>query len=247
MSPEHKSRMDIAPVGANASDGADYGAILDVLHGWLSRRLRPDAIAWLTGEVSRQSEGVDERRLGIALGLVGRKIGRANLALSVDDIATAGRLRARWRPDLWSADEAARIAIVLATYRGNDIEFAAEVDRLCLTAELTEHVALLKGFAIFPAAKRIGGRAREAVRSSASAISQAITDNNPYPFDHFDETTWNQMVVKCVFNGSSIEAIIGLEERRNPELMRMLRDLVSERHAAGRVLPNSIHRYLKNN
>ena len=52
------------------------------------------------------------------------------------------------------------------------------------------------------------------------------------------------MVVKCVFTGAPIDSIVGLEQRRNPELLQMLRDLVSERHAAGRSVPDAVHAYV---
>jgi hypothetical protein len=39
--------------------------------------------------------------------------------------------------------------------------------------------------------------------------------------------------------------MVGLTERRNRELVAMLRDLVSERHAAGRPLPEPVHRYIE--
>src|SRR5262249_39079169 len=68
-----------------------------------------------------------------------------------------------------------------------------------------------------------------------------IACHNPYPFDYFDEAAWNQMVVKCVFTGAPINSIVGLDQRRNPELLQMLRDLVSELHAAGRNAPDAVH------
>jgi len=236
--------MTNTAMGTHDPAGSDPRATSDMLRGWFSRALTPDAMTWLAAEIDRQRDAIDERRLGIALGLAGRKIGRSDLALAAEDVAAAGRVRTNWRPDLWSADEAARVAILLATYRGDDGAFAARVERLCATAELTENIAFLKGFAIFPAARELGGRAREAVRSSAQAVFQAIAAHNPYPFDHFDEAAWNQMVVKCVFCGLPIDTIVGLHEGRNPELVQMLGDLVSERHAAGRVLPDAVHRYL---
>jgi hypothetical protein len=52
------------------------------------------------------------------------------------------------------------------------------------------------------------------------------------------------MVVKCLFSGLPIEAIVGLDQRRNPELIAMLRDLVSERTAAGRATPHEVHRFI---
>ncbi len=171
------------------------------------------------------------------------RIGRSDLALGDDDIATAKRLHPRWRPDTWGADEAARIAILLAAYHADDAAFAGRIDRLCTTAELTEHVAYLKGFAVFPAARELHDRAREGVRSSTRLIFEAIATDNPYPFEYFDTAAWNQMVVKCVFVECPIERIVGLDERRNPELVQMLRDFISERRAAGRPLPDAVHRY----
>ena len=227
------------PVHFNAA------ATVDLLRHWLSRMLTSEAMHWLDAEIARQHDGGDERRLGMALGLVGRKIGRVDLSLSAGDVDAARNLRAGWRPDLWGTDEAARVAILLAVSRGGDDAFAARIDRLCATGELTEHVAYLKGFAVFPAAEKLYPRAREAVRSSTQPVFQAIACQNPYPSDHFDEAAWNHMVVKCVFSGLPIETIVGLERRRNRDLVGMLRDLVSERHAAGRSLPDAVHRFIE--
>jgi hypothetical protein len=223
---------------------ADPPAVIEQLRKWLARMLAPEAMAWLDAEIDRQRDGVDERRLGITLGLIGRKVGRVELPLAPDDIAAARRLRARWHPQTWASDEAARVAMLLAIHNGDDHTFAARVDRLCTTAEVTEHIAYLKGFAVFPAAKQLHERAREGVRSSIGPVFEAIACHNPYPFDHFDEAAWNQMVVKCVFVGAPIDTIVGLRERRNPELVQMLRDFVAERHAAGRPLPDAVHDYV---
>jgi hypothetical protein len=223
--------------------GADPTVLISFFRRLLGRVLAPAAMQWLDDEIERQRAGIDERRLAIALGMVGGKVGRTDLAPPPDEIAAAERLRPRWQPELWGTDEAARVALVLATYR-DDAAFMARVERLCATGELTEQVAYLKGFAIFPAARALHDRAREAVRSSIAPIFEAIACANPYPFDHFDDSAWNQMVVKCVFSGLPIESIVGLRERRNSELIVMLRDLVSERTAAGRPTPDEVHRFI---
>jgi hypothetical protein len=214
------------------------------LSGPLSRVLAPAAIDWLNAEIERQRGAADERRLAIALGLTGRKIGRVQLALTEEEVAAAHRLRAGWQPELWAADEAARTLILSATHHDDDQAFAARVDRLCTTAEVTEYIAYLKGFAIFPAAKLLYGRAREGVRSAITPVFAAIACHNPYPFDHFDADAWNQMIVKAVFSGTPIDTIFGLQERRNPEVVQMMRDLISERRAAGRPLPDAVHAYV---
>jgi hypothetical protein len=222
----------------------DPVAIIDLLRGCLARTLRPEAMAWLDAALDKQRDAVDDRRLAIALGLAGRKVGRADLSLSEAELAAAHDLRRGWQPERWGADEAARVALVLATYRGDEEAFAARIDRLCAAAEVTELVACLKGFAVFPAAAALEPRAREGVRASMRPPFEAIACHNPYPFDYFDEAAWNQMVVKCVFTGAPIDAIIGLRERRNPDLIAMLRDFTAERNAAGRPLPDAVHGYI---
>ncbi len=222
----------------------DPAAAIALLQRWLARVAPAEPLAWLGGEIERQSAALDPRRLAIALGLAGRKLGRRGLDLSAEELAAAQALRRGWQPQFWARDEIARVALLLATHHGDDDAFAALVDDLCLTAEISEHVAYLKGFAIFPAGAALRARAREGVRSSSAPIFEAIACRNPYPFDYFDEAAWNQMVVKCVFVGAPIETIFGLSERRNPALTRMLRDFVAERHAAGRPLPEAVHRFI---
>ena len=229
---------------ASSRPAADPTAVLDILRRSLSRTVPSPALNWINGEIERQRAGLDERRLGIALGMTASKVGRADLSLSPEDMESAPQVRAGWQPQWWAADEAARVAILLSSYRDDPSTFAARVERLCATAEVAEYVAYLKGFAVFPAGVELYGRAREGVRSSIGPVFCAIACRNPYPVDYFDEEAWNQMVVKCVFTGAPIEAIVGLNQRRNPEVIQMMRDLVAERHAAGRPLPDAVHRFI---
>jgi hypothetical protein len=233
-----------AETQAHERPAVDPAAAIALLRRWLARVLAADAVAWLALEIERQQAGADERRLGIALGLAGRKLRRVELDLPPEELAAARDLRDAWQPQSWAADEAARVVLLLATHHGDDRGFAARLDRLCVTAEITEHVSYMKGLAIFPAGNALLGRAREGVRSSIAAIFEAIACRNPYPRDHFDTDAWNQMVVKCVFGGTPLGSVVGLHERRNADLLVMLRDLVTERHAAGRPLPKDVHDFI---
>jgi hypothetical protein len=228
----------------HAASNPDPAAIMTLLRRWLARPPTAVASTWLDAEIERQQAGVDERKLIIALGMAGRKVGRADLALSENDLLEARALRTGWQPELWGTDEAARAAILLATYAGDDGAFATRVDHLCASAEVTELIAYLKAFAIFPAAKQLHDRAREGVRSAVKPVFEAIACHNPYPFDYFDQAGWNQMVVKAVFVGASIKNITGITERANPDLREMLRALISERHAAGRSVPEDVRDYV---
>src|SRR5215472_10696825 len=96
---------------------AEPASIMALLLRWLSRQLAPEAMGWLAAELERQRTTIDARRLALSLGLVGRKVGRTDLILDPDNELAAQRLRAGWQPRLWGTDEAARVALLIATYR----------------------------------------------------------------------------------------------------------------------------------
>ena len=233
--------------GSSCREGnsPDPAAIIAALRRWLLPEVTPEGMQWLDVEADRACTNTDDRRLAIALGLVTRKLGRKALSLGAAGIAEADTLRAGWQPQWWSTDDAARVLLLLSTYRGDDPAFAERTDRLCTTAEITEHVSILRGFAVFPAPLLLLERAREGVRSSMQPVFEAIACLNPYPLNYFEQGAWNQMVVKCVFVGASIDAISGLQERRNAELVQMLADLVAERRAAGRAVAQRVVEYIK--
>src|SRR5215475_9059278 len=128
----------------NVQTESRAASAVDLLRQWLAPLLPPEAAQWLDSEIDRQRTALDERRLGMAIGLAGRRVGHAALSLSAADLAAAQAWHQRWRPDTWSTDEAARVALLLATWCGDEERFATIVDRLCATGELTEHVACLK-------------------------------------------------------------------------------------------------------
>ena len=72
------------------------------------------------------------------------------------------------------------------------------------------------------------------LRSSMTAVFEAIALRNPYPAQYFDEPAWNQMVLKALFENSQVSLIEGLNRRANPGLSQMLMDYADERKAAHR-------------
>lgn len=58
-----------------------------------------------------------------------------------------------------------------------------------------------------------------------------------YGCGRLDTHSWRQGVLKCLFVGVPLDAISGLSERTDAELVRMVADYVAERQAAGRSVP----------
>ncbi len=74
------------------------------------------------------------------------------------------------------------------------------------------------------------------------AVFEVIAHGNPYPRDHFDLHRWNHMVLKALFIGSRLTPIVGIDQRHNPELARILLEYADERWAAGRAVTPELWR-----
>ena len=208
----------------------------------IARRADERGVAWFRSAIEAVSHTSNERALSVAIGLAPRRLGKADLALPAADLERAAALRPGFDLGDWSIDQLARVAMMAATYRGDDAAFAALFDNFCATAEINELVALCRGLAIYPNPGFIEPRAREAVRSGMKPVFEAVAHRNPYPGEAFAEDAWNQMVVKAFFMGSSLWPIQGLDERANPRLARMLVGLAQERWAAQRPVSGELWR-----
>lgn len=209
---------------------------IDLLHAILESRLEPETLAWLdstrrgpaTGQ-SRLSSGTD---FFTAFAAAGKRAGKAPLLPDTDMAAAACEALPGWDLAGWTLADAARALILLSLPPGP--ESARLMDRLYETADAGEAVALLRALPLLPDPELHLARAREGARSNAKPQFEAVALRNPYPARHFDETAWNQLVAKALFVGSPLDLIVGLYERGNPALARMLVDHVAERSAAGR-------------
>ena len=112
--------------------------------------------------------------------------------------------------------------------------FKARLETLFNTADVWELIAFYRGLPLYPNAGEHVARAREGTRSAMQPIFEAVAHRNPFPMEQFDENAWNHMVLKALFTGSKLAPILGLDERANPRLMRMLCDYAHERWAAQR-------------
>jgi hypothetical protein len=203
------------------------------LQHWLDQRLDAAAGAWLHECAAGLAAGGSDRELFRAVSLVSRKLGKAPLALDAEALALAEAARPGWDPSQWSIDQAARVRLLLAAGADGDA-FARRLEQLFVTADVDELVAFYRGLPLYPDPPRHRARASEGLRSNMSVVFQAVAHRNPYPAEHLPEDAWNQMVLKALFVGSALDPIVGLDQRANPTLARMLGDYAHERWAARR-------------
>jgi len=149
-----------------------------------------------------------------------------------------------WRLENLSKETVARgfLLSLLSENSTSEEEYLKWMNHLFETAEVNEAIALIQFLVVSKNPKLLLHRAKDAVRSNVGTIFDAIAFHNPYPFHYFDEASWNQLVLKCIFNDKPIHFIVGLEERRNQALADTLSDFAHERWAAGRRVPSQVWR-----
>ena len=212
----------------------------ETLRDWLQSRLSADKRDWLDGQLERLGDGRD-RDLVVTLGLIPRKLGKADLALGPNELAEAEAVRPGWDPRDWTVDSAARVLALLSLPPDEDA-FVATFSAIAPSADAAEAIALFSGLPLYPARARLEAQAAEALRGNIRAVFEAVAHRNPYPREQFDQDRWNQMVLKALFIGSTLCPIQGLDDRANAELARILCDYAHERWAAGRPITPELWR-----
>ncbi|MEM9003836.1 MAG: EboA family metabolite traffic protein [Cyanobacteria bacterium P01_F01_bin.86] len=210
--------------------------IANYLHAWLIKRLGEASVSWLDQTVQQLAESASERVLFTRFSAASRQVGKADLALTEDELEVAQTLRAGWMPGQWSIDQATR-SLLLLTFPSQDADrYVGALEKLFAAADVAEQVALYQSLPLFPHPEKFKARAIDGLRTNITAVFNAIALHNPYPTDYFEEAAWNQMVLKALFVDSRLSQIQGLDTRVNVKLARMLSDYAHERWAAGRAV-----------
>jgi hypothetical protein len=185
--------------------------------------IEPPGRAWLDAAVAAIRVPFDREAFTVAFTMAARRVGRISL------------------PAGWSADEAARAALLLRGAAAQpSAAFAALVDDLYQHGDNRERQAILRTLAWLPDPERFLALAVEACRTSIQPVFEAIACENGYPAAHFPDLNFNQMVLKALFTGVGLRRIVGLQGRITGELRRMAAGYASERRAAGRSVPADI-------
>lgn len=187
---------------------------------------------WLMDRSAQKSKAI---RLGFVM--AHRQISNDQVSegsLTIDDSAYTINLTR------WSKDQLCRAFLLLALDTGNIEDFQRDIETIFKTADNRESQAIYASFSLFKSSEIWKQRATEAIRSNVGLIFDAMAFNNPYPAMHFNDTAWNQVVLKAIFSDKSIWGITGLADRRNERLALTLSDFAHERWAAGRTLPADV-------
>lgn len=214
-----------------------------ILHGAIAAAVDDSALAMLDGQRDALRECAADplviaEQLALIMPRVARRVSGQGFQCELP-LDTAGQV---YPLRSWTVSDAARVLLVQSAMRFH----AARVDPLAiLRAALRfgdddERASLLKACYWLDRRGELVDRVVDAERTNAVSVFAAIAQHNPYPARWYSEAQFNQLVIKALFVGVSIEFVDGLRARRNRDLSRICADFIDERVAAGRPVPASL-------
>ena len=191
-------------------------------------------MAWWNSVLGTQSTPASRSELSKAYSKLGRMLGSDRLEFARQEIDRENAARFlvfQGRP----LHEFGRAALLLfALEQLPEEEHAEFVNELFMHGDSREQEALLRALSILPNQGRFLSTAVEACRANVQTVFEAIACENPYPSCYFPESNFNQLVLKVIFTGVSLQRIVGLSDRVTPALKGMVGDHIKERTVTGR-------------
>ena len=205
----------------------------------LERALSPTAWQWAQESAQMLQSDAQERILFLRFSAAIRHSGKSelNLGSEIGIESLPG-----WQPKLWRLDHVLRNYLLLQMPHGDAATWRQLLDRMFQAADLGEAEALYLALPLLPHAEAHVQRAAEGLRSNVKSHFEAVAHYSPLPAAHFDQQAWNQMVLKALFIESPLDPIVGLDDRCNHQLTRMLCDYAHERWAASRAISPELWR-----
>lgn len=200
----------------------------------LSSRLKDTGRDYMDKATEEIAAGVPRQRFSALLSMASRHARREPLGLSESELADAARAVPGWSPADWNLLELLRSALVLARSDLDQSAFSDDFEALFRFADQGELCALYRCLPLLPTGERFVERAAEGCRTNMVTVFEAVALDSPYPAQHFDNTAWQQLVIKALFLDLSVYRITGLDGRLTAELTRMALDWADERVSAGR-------------
>lgn len=210
--------------------GDDTKAIQKALSAIIKSNVGADGQNWLESITQSADQS---SKISQAFVMVPRKTGKSLIQLNEEqklliEEAEIGYIRN------WTIDRLCRVWLLSTLNSEDQDKRYATIDRLFLSAEMNEAVALYSALPFLAHPEIWVKRCAEGIRSNIGSVLEAIMENNPYPSENLDEAAWNQLVLKAFFTEKNIDLIIGLDKRANLDLALTLIDYAKERWAAKR-------------
>jgi len=207
-----------------------FEGLQNQLEPLLIENLEEAEFQWLSNSIDDIVSSKKSKQLYIAYSLCANKIGNKDLTYAE---ALNSDIREYLEIQGAKTIEIGRLWLLISVlHRESDLE--VHVKKIIEVADNEELETFLKYLAFLPNPRNFQFAGVEALRTNISTVFEAISSYNPYPALYFSEQQWNQMYLKAAFMQLDLSKIVGIDDRANQSLARIISDYAHERWAASR-------------
>ncbi|WP_291777240.1 EboA domain-containing protein [Cecembia sp.] len=218
--------------------------VIDYLIDLLSTQAEADSMNWLKNQSGEIKGSAKAMKLYIAFGKASRHFDKVPLQVSEAQTKEAEQHRKGFTPSAWDKLQTARAILILSYPQTDEGLWFKTMNQLFETGDMQELKSLYAALPILPFQDKLLERAIEGLRTNMTLVFDAVSLDNPYPSEYFDERAWNQMLLKAVFMQRPLFLIQNADQRANENLASILIDFAHERWAAGRNVMPELWRYV---
>lgn len=197
----------------------------------LKQNLDDEVWSWLMAKLQVITDSNATKELYLTYTLLASKVDKKRaLDFTSNNTALENYLKEQGAGAL----EVSRIYLLSKVLENDAPFFTSKVANLIQIADTSELETFLKFLVLLPNPENYKNSAVEALRTNISTVFDAISLNNPYPGDYFNDQQWNQMYLKAAFMQRDLSDILDVDRRANGDLARIISDYAHERWAASR-------------
>lgn len=211
----------------------DIDQLKQLLESLIRENVSDDTWSWLLEKAASIRAG-NIAQLNLAFAAMPRKTGKKIITTDAQQEQRLQQIRSGLSINTWTIDRLCRVWLLLQVSHQDEKVYQTHIEHLFTGAEMNELVALYSALPVLAYPEIWKMRCAEGIRSNIALVLESIMCDNPYPAENLNEPAWNQLVLKAFFTEKPVHRIIGLDERANPNLARILSDYAHERWSAGR-------------
>lgn len=199
------------------------------LYNTIIKALNPDENVWLKNAIDKLQHSADPLNELLNLSVVVKRQISSDIQ-SPSDLLTH-----------CDNSEIIRIFLLQSLFEyHSDLKKRTTLKQYYQAGDSAEKSAFLKGLPLIDSNGEAKNIAVNAARCNSLDEFSALTLNNPYPAEHFEELNFNQLILKALFNGLEINDVANFEQRKNANLTNMCFSYAVEQALADRIPPASL-------
>src|SRR5690554_5880058 len=128
----------------------DFKAIRSEILKWLKNHLVDEAMQWIETTSDMLKKEPEDWQLYTSFSSVPRFTGKDEIPFSEEELMKADTLRKGWNPKNWRTDQLTRTYFILCFADQGEKEFLDKIEKIILTSDLGEAVALYQAIPVYP-------------------------------------------------------------------------------------------------